>query len=491
MSSEQPIPERIESPQVAASIRAHLNADETKSSDATGADINIAAHTTTDESTAPSIKSSPAPVELPPKIEELDRELEAELQAAMVDDEQLTTDDLQMDQHGQAERTNQQPIEESLEPGTRLKGRVQSVHGDNVFVDLGYRSPGVFKLRQYESPKPPVVGQEFEVIVDQVESAEGLIVVNPPGGAQHLKNNWDAVSTGQIVDCLVTKTNKGGLEVTFGTLRGFLPAGQVDFRYVDDLKPFVGQKIRVKIIEANRQKRNLVVSRRDYLEIEREKQEQELWSAIELGQTFTGTVKTIKDYGAFIDVGGTDGFLHIGEISWTRINHPSDVLQVGQSVEVKILSLDPEKKRIGLGMKQLAQSPWATVAEKYSSGQTVNGKVTRTTNFGAFIELESGIEGLVHISELDYKRVNKVTDVLNVDQEVDVQVIDVNSDQHRIRLSLKSLKSQDEPTKSSDQHEPNTPNEIPPTESKAKAPLKGGIGEATKDALFGNPIDYT
>ncbi len=432
--------------------------------------------------------AAPAPVELPPKDEELDALLEAEISAALSEEEKVVgVEEATVD----AESADQQLDEESLEPGTKMKGTVQSIHADNVFFDLGCRSPGMVHLRQFGSGKHPAVGQEVEVVVERVDEAEGLIHVNLPRGARRVGGNWNAVSVGQMVDCLVTKTNKGGLEVTVSSLRGFMPAGQVDRGYVADLEPFVGQKLRVQVLEVNPRKRNLVVSRRALIELERKEAEELLWAKLEVGQTYRGTIRTIKAYGAFVDIGGVDGFLHIGEISWSHINHPRDVIHEGQEVEVKVLSLDSEKKRIGLGMRQMMPNPWTTAVEKYGVGTTVTGKVTRTTNFGAFVELDAGIEGLVHISELDYRRVKSVTEVLNVGQEADFQILEVDPDRKRVSLSLKALQQKPEP-----QEKPTKSNAGPSpgggdvAARKRKGKLKGGTGSQAKGGLFGNPKDF-
>ena len=448
---------------------------------------------TTSESKSEAVSGLPSeastPVELPPKIEDLGDELEAEIEAAMSGEEQvLDTPVAQED-----ESSEEPPSEENLEESARLKGKVESIDSDNVFVDLGFRSPGVLSLRQFDENQPPEIGQEIEVIVTQADTDEGLIQVSLPTGKHRPSGDWDSVFKGQVVDCIVAKTNKGGLEINVGSLRGFLPASQIDFMYVGDLDPYVGEKLTVRIIEANRQRRNLVVSRRAYLEIERQEAEEALWFTIREDQKISGMVKTLKDYGAFVDLGGVDGFLHIGDISWTRINHPSDVLKQGDQVDVKILSLDREKKRISLGMKQLIPNPWTVAAERYPSGRTVVGTVTRIADFGAFIELEAGVEGLVHISELDYKRVNKVNDVLSVGQEVDVQVLEVDPNRRRIGLSIKALKPapQKDVLPETKPEAPTAPSGGDVAAQKRRSQLKGGIGGPSSGGLFGNPGDYS
>lgn len=441
------------------------------------------------EPAPPAPAHRPAPVEIPPAVDALDADMEAEIEKAL-SGAALEATPAAVSSEAEAGAPAEQPVsEDQLEQGTRLVGKIQSVHGDSVFLDLGFRSPGVVPSRQFEAGKKPEVGQTIEVAVERFDPEEGLILANLPRGVRKVAGNWDAVSPGQVVDCLVTKTNKGGLEVTVGGLRGFLPASQVDLSFVSDLEQFTGQKLRVQIVEANRKKRNLVVSRRACLLEERKQAEGELWQKLAVGQTYRGKVKTIKDYGAFVDIGGVDGFLHVSEISWTRVRHPKDVLSEGQEAEVQVIGLDPEKKKISLGIKQLMQDPWARIGEKYPTGKAVGGTVTRMTEFGAFVELEEGVEGLIHISELDYKHVRRVSDVLKQGQDVQVQVIEADSERKRVSLSLKALREKPPEMEQQADARPAPGGELP---RKVRGPLKGGTGQrSTTGGLFGNPKDYT
>ena len=408
--------------------------------------------------------------------------LDAEIEAAMAGDTK------QAEAAAAAAEAAGTPQIDLPEEGARIEGIVQSVHGDDVFFDLGFRIPGIASLRQFEGGDPPETGKKHRVVVRKVDEAEGLITVNLPGGKQRLGGNWEAVEVGQIVDCTVNKTNKGGLEVNIGSMRAFLPAGQVDLAYVDNLEPFVGQKLQVKIIEANAKKRNLVVSRRAMLIEERKGLEKEFWESVEEGTEFTGRVKTIKDYGAFIDLGGADGFLHIGQIAWTHIKHPNEVLSEGQEITVKAVKIEKDKKKISLSMKELTQNPWVLAADKYPPESTVTGKVTRATDFGAFIELEPGIEGLAHISELDHKRVNKVTDVCRVGQEVTAKVLEFDGNRKRISLSLKALTV--DPRIAEGEAADKAFQEAQ-AKRKPREDLRGGIGSPSAGGgLFGNPTDF-
>lgn len=425
-------------------------------------------------------------IEIPPPIKHLDAELEAEIEAAMASGELEAAAGAAPAAVAEGEGSHEEkPAEELLEPGQHLTGRIQSIHGDNVFFELGYRSPGVIPLRQFVSGKKPEVGQRIEVLVDRIAADEGLIYLNLPKGVRRIAGNWESLAKGQIVDCLVNRTNKGGLEVTVSGLRAFLPSSQVELGFVSDLAPYVGQKLRVEVVEVNPRKRNLVVSRRAFLQIERQEAEEKFWQTVELGQTYTGRVKTIKDYGAFIDLGGTDGFLHIGEMSWHRLKHPSEVVTEGQTVDVKVLSLDPEKKKIGLGMKQLVQNPWTTAGERFPANSTASGTVTRIADFGAFVELEPGLEGLIHVSELDHKRVRHPSDVLKLKQVVTAQVLEIDVERKRVGLSLKALMARPEEKKAEKEEAPPEP-----PQRKRKGPLKGGTGAGAPKGLFGNPSDY-
>jgi small subunit ribosomal protein S1 len=422
-------------------------------------------------------------IEVPPPIQQLDAALAAEIDAAMASNELAEAQSISP-AAVEGEDAPEKPPEELLEKGQHLTGKIQSIHGDGVLLDLGYRAPGMVPLRQFVSGKKPEVGQQIEVLVDRVAAEEGLIYLNLPKGLRRIAGNWDQLSKGQVVDCIVNRTNKGGLEVTVSGLRAFLPSSQVELGFVSDLEPYVGQKLRVEVVEVNPKKRNLVVSRRAFLQIERKEAEGAFWQQVQIDQTYTGKVKTVKDYGVFVDLGAVDGFLHIGEMSWHRLKHPSEIVKEGQTVDVKILSLDAEKKKIGLGMKQLVQNPWTTAAEKYAANTVVTGRVTRIADFGAFVELEPGLEGLIHVSELAHKHVRHASDVVKANEVVTAQVLEVDTERKRVSLSLKALQAKPEEPK---------PVEEPPVEAyqrKRKGPLRGGTGSGPPGGLFGSPSDY-
>ncbi|MSR57482.1 MAG: S1 RNA-binding domain-containing protein [Planctomycetaceae bacterium] len=426
-------------------------------------------------------------VEIPAKAAPLDADLEAEIEAALSDAGSLALgDDSAQSAAETAGSASFVRGDTELEPGAKVKGRVLSVHGDSVIVDVGTRSSGILPARNFESGKLPEIGTMLDLVVEKYDPVEGTLEVRPAKvGVSKPAGDWNAVFEGQIVDCMVTKTNKGGLEVNISNLRGFMPAGQVDLVFCQNLEQFVGQKLRAMILEVNQQKKNLVVSRRAFLEIAATEAREEAWKHLQVGMKLPGKVKTLKDYGVFVDVGGVDGLLHVSEISWGRIGHPKDVLSEGQAVEVVILSIDREKSKISLGMKQLQASPWQGITENYPPEKIVPGKVTKTAEFGAFVELEPGVEGMVHISELDHRRVHRVTDVLKVGQEIDVKILSVDPDKKRIALSIKALIARPEaaPKKIDEDMAPSAGALY---ERKRKDPLKGG-GTGSGGMLFGNP----
>ncbi len=427
----------------------------------------------------------PAAVEIP-QADDLDASVEAEISAALSENAGAMPEAVIVP-GGESDGDSDT---KTVVQGTRVRGTVQAIHGGEVFLDAGLRHNVVLSLTQFPDDKHPNIGDHLDVIIDSKDS-DGLIKGRIPRGRHRAGGNWDALAVGQVVDCHVSAVNKGGLQVTVSNMRAFLPASQVELGFAGNLEGYIGQKLTVQVTEVNAKKRNLVVSRRALLQAERAEGEGEFWGRVEVGQDHSGTVKTLKDYGAFVNIGPVDGFLHIGEISWTRINHPKDVLTEGQQVDVKILKLDPEKKRISLGMKQLAQNPWTSAHERYAPERVVQGKVTRITEFGAFIELEPGLEGMVHISELAWRRVGSVGEVLKVGETRDFQVVEVDTKRKRVSLSLKALEKRPEPPPSERSH---APEPEPPPEPKRprNENLRGGTGASGSGrGMFGNPSDFT
>jgi small subunit ribosomal protein S1 len=356
-------------------------------------------------------------------------------------------------------------------PGTQ-KAKVVAIRGSSVFVDMGAKSEGVLPLDQF-GDVPPTVGQMLDVVFEKFDAKEGLLKVSLPNAA--VEASWENLRTGVIVDVRVTKVLEGkGLEIEAGGIRGFMPISQIELDRVEDLKPYLNERLRSMVTEANRRERNLVVSRRSFLDKEREEKREKTWKELEEGQTRTGTVRSLKPFGAFVDLGGVDGLIPIGEMAWGRIKHPSEIVSLGMEVEVKILKLDRELNKVTLGLKQLKESPWDRIEDRFSVGEIVKGKVTRLMDFGAFVELESGLEGLIHISELSNKRVFRVKDFVSEGQDVDVKIVKIDHDTRRIGLSMRIEMPKLAEPETEEGAEDDTP---PATKPERKVPLKGGLGD--------------
>ncbi|HEY3366196.1 MAG TPA: 30S ribosomal protein S1 [Symbiobacteriaceae bacterium] len=335
-----------------------------------------------------------------------------------------------------------------LKEGEVVTGTVVRVQDDSLMVDVGYKSEGIITLNELShrslsgaAETGLKVGDQIRVMVMTVDShGEGVLRLSIRRAEEAVA--WDRVvkakDAGEVLEAKVTEAVKGGLVVDLG-LRAFLPASQVERGYVNDLAKYVGQTIRVKVIEMEKGKNRVILSRRQVLESERDNSKKGFWSAVEEGQVREGTVKSITDFGAFIDLGGVDGLLHISEMSYGRIKHPSQVLKDGEKIQVKVLRLDREKEKVSLGLKQVLADPWTSVTERYPEGTIVTGTVARLATFGAFVELEPGVDGLIHISQLADHRVNTPGDVVQVGQEVKAKVVGVSPEQRRISLSLRDV----------------------------------------------------
>ncbi len=331
-----------------------------------------------------------------------------------------------------------------IEEGEVVHGRVVEVRDSEILVDIGYKSEGTIAIEEFRhAGSLPKVGDEIEVYLESKEDNEGLIVLSKDK-ADKIKV-WDAISkahdSGTPVEGRVVEVVKGGLAVDVG-VRAFLPGSQVDLRPVKNLASLMGQSIRAKVIKLNRRRGNVVLSRRAVLEEEREEKKKHTLSVLAEGMVLTGTVKNLTDYGAFIDLGGIDGLLHVTDMSWGRIGHPSEIFQIGDQVEVVVLHFDKETGRVSLGYKQKSSDPWANVDERYPEGSKVQGRVVSLTNYGAFVELEPGVEGLVHVSEMSWtRRVRHPSKLVNVGDTVEVLVLEVNKATKRISLGMKQVES--------------------------------------------------
>jgi small subunit ribosomal protein S1 len=328
-----------------------------------------------------------------------------------------------------------------IQEGEVVHGRVVEVRDSEVLVDIGYKSEGTIPIEEFRHGTLPKAGEEIEVYLESKEDNEGLIVLSKDK-ADKIKV-WDAISgahdSGTPVEGRVVEVVKGGLAVDVG-VRAFLPGSQVDLRPVKNLGSLVGQSIRAKVIKLNRRRGNVVLSRRAVLEEEREEKKKHTLSVLAEGMVLTGTVKNITDYGAFIDLGGIDGLLHVTDMSWGRIGHPSEIFQIGDQVEVVVLHFDPATGRVSLGYKQKSSDPWADVDQRYPVGSKVKGRIVSLTNYGAFVELEPGVEGLVHVSEMSWtRRVRHPSKLVNVGDPVEVMVLEANKATKRISLGMKQV----------------------------------------------------
>jgi len=331
-----------------------------------------------------------------------------------------------------------------LEKGTIVKGTVISVRQDEVFVDIGYKAEGVISLHELAYPTPAtaaeivVNGQEIDVYVMDTDSADDTVRLSKLQADKMIA--WskleEAAKAESPLDCKVTEVVKGGLAVSIEGIRGFIPASQAALRFVDNLAVFVGQTMSVIPIELDEQKQRVVLSRRKVLQEEQQKKEQEIFSKLKVGDVVTGVVRRLVDFGAFVDIGGIEGLIHISDLSWQRVKTPSEILQVNDKIEVFVLKIDPQLKKISLSLKQIQQDPWLDNVKNFIEGQIVTGIVAKTTKFGAFVKLQTGVEGLVHLSELAEKRIATAEEVVQAGQEISVKILGIDKENKRISLSL-------------------------------------------------------
>ncbi len=331
-----------------------------------------------------------------------------------------------------------------------VEGKVLRIDDDFILVDVGYKSEGIIPRNEWEDgDEIPKIGERIRVLVEDVEDVAGRqddrgMIVLSKRKAEKIEK-WmkvmETVHEGDVVSGQVTRKIKGGLLVDIG-VNVFLPASQVDIRRPHDIGEYIGKEIKCLVLKIDEARRNIVVSRRSLIEQERAQKKSELLKQLEVGQLRKGVVKNIADFGAFVDLGGIDGLLHITDMSWGRINHPSEMVQIDDQVEVMVLHIDYEKEKIALGLKQKSASPWDQVATKYPVNSTVKGTVVNVMSYGAFVKLEDGIEGLVHISEMSWtKRISHPSELVHIDQEVEVMVLDINQDKQEISLGMKQTQS--------------------------------------------------
>jgi small subunit ribosomal protein S1 len=334
----------------------------------------------------------------------------------------------------------------TITEGEVVHGKVVRVDKDEVLVDIGYKSEGVIpvaelSIRRSVNPADEVsVGDEIDALVLTKEDAEGRLILSKKRARFELawKKIEGAAESGEPVFGKVIEVVKGGLILDLG-VRGFLPASLVDIRRVQDLDEFLGQELRAKVIELNRSRNNVVLSRRAVLEDERKEQRQQILDRLQPGDVVEGQISNIVDFGAVVDLDGRDGQINISELSWSHVNHPSEMLEIGQTVKVKVLDIDRDRQRISLGLKQTQSDPWQQVLEQYKEGDTVDGKVTKVVTFGAFVEILPGVEGLVHISELAQHHVENPREVVSQGDAVKVLILEVDGERRRLSLSLKRV----------------------------------------------------
>ena len=330
---------------------------------------------------------------------------------------------------------------QSFQKGAILKGKVVGKAGDDFVVEVGLKSEGLINKAEFDSPDDIEVGDSVEVLLEELEDEDGTIKLSKRK-ADRIRG-WERIletkKEGDVVEGKCMRKIKGGLLVDIG-VPVFLPASQVDIRRPGDIGEYLGKTIRACILKIDEERRNIVISRRKLIETERDQAKSRLLTSIKEGDLITGTVTNIADFGAFVDLGGIDGLLHITDMSWGRVNHPSEVVKIGQQVEVKVLKIDHEREKIALGLKQKEASPWEKIEEKYPINSRVRGKVVNLVTYGAFVQLEEGIEGLVHISEMSWtKRINHPSEMVNVGDEVDVVVLDINREKQEISLGMKQI----------------------------------------------------
>ncbi|MCP4265887.1 MAG: 30S ribosomal protein S1 [Candidatus Brocadiaceae bacterium] len=325
--------------------------------------------------------------------------------------------------------------------GTILRGRILGVIGNNVILDTGYKSEGIVPLSEFDSPEEVEVGTDIEVMLESFEDDTGLIQISKRK-ADRIRG-WEKIvnkyQEGDVVKGKVVRKIKGGLLVDVG-IPIFLPASQIDVKPPGEIAEYIGSEVTCKILKIDEVQQNIIVSRRKLIEEERNKQKREFLDSVQVDQVVKGVVKNIADFGAFIDLGGIDGLLHITDMSWGRISHPSEMLAIGDEIEVKILDIDAVKDKVSLGLKQKSENPWTNVEERYPIGSKIKGQVVNIMSYGAFVKLETGIEGLVHISEMSWtRRINHPSEVVAIGDSVEAVVLNINKDKEEISLSIKQV----------------------------------------------------
>jgi len=400
----------------------------------------------------------PANVPKPSRRDPLTAEMEAELLEAM---SAVSLDNV-------IDGAAAEQASKVLELETRLQAPVMRVEGDNVFFGLTGRNEGFTSVRNFK--EPPAVGTHLDVVLKKYNAEDGLYEVAVPGAAMAV-GDWSDLTEGAVIEARVSAVNTGGLECMVNNIRGFMPASQVAMFRVEDFSEYLGQKLQCVVMEINERKRNLVLSHRALLEREREESRRKILEELSAGDIREGVVSNVKDFGCFVDLGGVDGMIHISQLSWERVKHPSDVVQVGQKVRVKVEKVNAQTGKISLSYRDLLDHPWDDIEKKVPVGTVLKGAVTRIAKFGAFVRVAPGVEGLIHISEMAHQRIRAVGDVVKEGEDVEVKILSIDKEAQRIALSLKATLPEPEVTKAEEVEE--APGEL--VVAKRKGPLKGGF----------------
>jgi len=347
-------------------------------------------------------------------------------------------------------RSIEELLDEATAPSTRLKGggevapgqvrpaRIVAVDSQGILVELGQKDQGVVAPEQFD--EPPVVGTEVELAVVRYDSKEDLWILSRQGAVEHA--TWEDLREGQIVEAFVDQSNKGGLEVRFGGVKAFMPVSQISIYRVEDPAEFVGKKLRCQVVELNRREKRVIVSARAVMELEAQEAREKLLAELAEGDVREGVVRQVMPYGAFVDLGGVDGLVHVSQMSYARVEDPSEIVQPGQKVQVRVLKIDRDANRISLGMKQVGLDPWEGVEDKYPGGHLVSGTITSLADFGAFCQLEPGLEALIPISEITWvRRLHHPSEILSVGQSVQAVVLQVDAARRRMSLSIKQAQA--------------------------------------------------
>ena len=365
------------------------------------------------------------------------------------------------------------------EPTTRggrpeREGTVVQVRGQDVLVEFGPRTSGVCPLSAFDAP--PALGAKLTFTIERRDLDDDLLILSRKGSISKAK--WTDIAQGQVIEAMCTGTNKGGLEMDVSGHKAFMPAGQVDLRHIPDLSDFVGKKLACEVMELDRGRDRMVLSRRSVLYAERKEKRDTLMATLQTGQSFDGVVTSVQQYGVFVDIGGVDGLVHVSDMSWDRIKNPSDLVKEGDAVRVQVLKVDLEKDppRIGLGMKQLVSDPFTAATGDLQEGAIVSGTVTKLAAFGAFVKIAEGIEGLVHISEMAHKRISRPNQVVQEGEVVEVKILKIDPDTKRIGLSIKQTKGDGGGGEGSGSTRPEDPAIRKLRAKFGDGPLKGGIG---------------